>query len=443
MLQHSQLAKLVYGRELPAGDVRHQALREWYDGAVVRYLKDRGIARVFGTIDDEIPSEELAWWVQHAYRAGQMGFEPGVTQSAKTIADTQLVNMVAPFMRHWIIGTLNRARLEQRRAEGVIRPEHWVSTYVSSACHWAGYDELRRSCGLSPAFFDLDACWIQVYWRWNQAEAVIYPTETGPISSAAWEGARDGYDDGNVLLLARAMVAALPPAERPAWTERLEKIVGMREDSFIRFADRPVGVGAPVTRMGWLEGRVFRAYDAARLRAAKSKLLDAVEELAAKAPVQKAASDFGLHPLVRDGKACFRVPEGMAWAERATRFLARAGGDLKMEPVRPEKVDPADPWPVFFLGTFAELKRALPVLARHPDLQDLGEGWPKSGGYVLRFVQKPLERKKGERAPEAAESMVLVCGDEAGAAKAEANLANAITPAKGLYSHWLLKHRGN
>ncbi|MCC7519002.1 MAG: hypothetical protein IT578_07450 [Verrucomicrobiae bacterium] len=441
--RHMELTKQIYGRELPSADVRHQAVREWYEGAVVRYLKDRGIPRVFGTIDDEIPSEELAWWVQHAHRAIQMGFEPGVTQSAKTIADTQLINMVAPFMKHWIVGTLNKAKMDQRRAEGVIRPEHWVTTYVSSACHWSGYDELRGSCGLNPAFFDLDACWIQVYYRWNQAEAVIFPTETGPISSASWEGARDGLDDGNLLLLARAMAAALPPAERASWTERLEKIVGMREDSFIRFMDRPVGVGAPVTRMGWKEGRAFRSYDAGRFRAAKTKLLDLVEELAAKAPVQKAAADFGLHPLVRDGKARFRVPEGMAWAERACRFLMKAGGDLKTDTVRSEKVDPKDPWPVFFLGTFTELKRRLPELAGHPDLRDLGDGWPKPGSYVVRFVRKPVERKKGERMVEAPESMVLVCGDDAGAAKAEANLPNVVTPAKGLYSHWFLKHRDN
>lgn len=443
LLQHGPLIKQVYGRDLPSGDVRRQALREWYEGSVVRYLKDRGIPRVFGTIDDEIPSEELAWWVQHAWRAIQMGFEPGVTQSAKTLADTQLVNMVAPFMKHWIVGTLNKAMLEQRRAEGVIRPEHWVSTYESSACHWKTYDQLRASCGLSPAFFDLDACWIQVYWRWNQAEAAIYPTETGPISSAAWEGARDGLDDGNSLLLARAMIAGLPLAERAAWSARLEKIVGMREDSFLRFMDRPVGVGAPVTRMGEKKGHVFQAYDAARLRAAKTQLLDLVEELIGKAPIQRAAADFGLHPIVRDGTACFRVPEGMAWAERAARFLAKAGGDLKMDPVRPEKVDAKAPWPIFFFGTFAELQRMFPELARHPDLRDLGEAWPKPGSYALRFLRKPVTPRKGERAVEAPESMVLICGDEAGAAKAEANLLQVITPAKGLYSHWLLKHREN
>jgi hypothetical protein len=443
LLQHSGLTKLIYGRELPAGDVRHQAVREWYEGAVVRYLKDRGLPRVFGTIDDEIPSEELAWWVQHAHRAIQMGFEPGVTQSAKTIADTQLINMVAPFMKHWIVGTLNKARMDQRRAEGIIRPEHWVTTYVSSATHWAGYDQLRGACGLNPAFFDLDACWIQVYYRWNQAEAVIYPGETGPISSAAWEGARDGLDDGNYLLLAQAMVAALPTEERAAWTERIEKIVGQREDSFIRFMDRPVGVGAPVTQMGSLQGRSFRPYDAARLRVAKQKLLDMVAELTERAPVQRAGADFGLHPLVRDGKALLRVPEGMAWADRACRFLAKAGGELKMNPVRPEKVDPKDPWGVFFLGTFAELKRLLPEMASQPDLRDLGENWPVAGSYVVRFVKKPVERKKGERPVEVPESWVLLCGDEAGAAKAEAALLNVITPPKSQYSHWLLKHRGN
>ena len=137
-------------------------------------------------------------------------------------------------MRHWIVGTLHKSTLDKRRAEGIILPEHWLTTYHSSANHWQPYAQMRGHCGLNPAFFDLDACWIQTYYRWNQGEAVIYPGETGPTGSAAWEGARDGLDDGNLLLLARALVRALPD---PAFGEfgSLEQSWASARPRFVRF----------------------------------------------------------------------------------------------------------------------------------------------------------------------------------------------------------------
>ncbi len=445
-LGQRELTEQIYGRQLPPGDIRQQAVMEWYTGEVVRYLTDRGLPRVFATIDDEIPAEKLAWWVQHAHRASQMGFEPGVTQSAALLADDERLGMVAPFMKYWIVGSLNRGVLEQRRGEGIVRSEHWTTTYVSSACHWVGYDALRLACGLTPAFFGLDACWIQVYYRGKQGEAVIYPGPTGPISSASWEGARDGLDDGNILLVARAMVAALPPAERSAWAERIEQVVGMRDDSLIRFVDGPSHVGVPTTALAAGRSRGAPGAQAERVRLAKTSLLDIVEELSSRVPVQKASANLGLRPIVRDGKACFRVPEGMPWADRACRFLAAAGGDLGMDPVRAEPVSPQDPGPVFFFGTFAQLQELLPGLAGQPGLEDLGASWPQRGSYVVRFVPQPGKLppsgKSGLVGHPVPESMLIVCGDEAGGTVAEANLINVVTPAKGTYSHWLTRHAG-
>jgi hypothetical protein len=441
MSKHSRLTQLIYGRTVSAGDLRQAIVREWYDGSAVRYFKDRGITRIFAIIDDEIPSEKLAWWVQHAYRSIQMGFEPGVTQSAKTIADENLMNMISPFMKYWVIGTMQKSMMDLRRSQGLIRPEDRVITYHSSANHWQKYDQMRGRCGLDTAFFDLDACWIQTYDRfYSQSQTVVYPCENGPISSAAWEGARDGLDDGNFLLLARAMVAALPDAERKNYQNRLEGIVGMREDSFIRFSDQASDVGT-LTRMGSLTGKAFRPYRTNQFRMAKQKLLDLIEELSDEVPVQKASASFGLHPLMKDGVSAFRIPEGTRYSDRVCTFLSKAAGNLKHVPPRPEKVDKKNPYPVFFFGTVAELKTHLPELAAHPDLKDIGENYPAKGNYIIRFVQKPAkgkqEKKLAENAPE---SMLLLVGDEAGATRAETNLINVITYPRTQYSHWLLKH---
>jgi len=432
---HSRLTSQIYGRTFPSGDMRQQVVQEWYYREVTQYLKDRGLTRIFGIIDDEIPSEKLAWWVQHAYRCLQMGVEPGVTQSAETIASSLRVNLVAPFMKYWVIGTLHKASIDLRRKQNLIKPEHRVLTYHSSANHWQPYSNTRGHCGLNSAYFDLDACWIQTYYRWRQSEAIIYHGDKGPTSSAAWEGARDGLDDGNMLRLARAMVAALPDSEqRDALTIRVEAIVGMREDSLVRFKDRMSGVGM-VTAMV--------RYDTVFFREAKRRLLDLVVELSSVVPVQKAGVNFGLHALIRNGVALYRVPAGMLLADKAAGFLVSAAGALEFRRPLPVKVDALNPYPVFFVGSLQELRTLLPTLANHPDLSDLDDLYPRAGEYVLRFVRRKPDLKKKESEEQMLESMLVIAPDEAGVEKALTVMLNVVTPPRSLYSHWLITYRSS
>lgn len=417
---HNRITQRIYGKTLPTGDVRQMIVQEWYTRELSRYFKDRGLARVLVTIDDEIPGEKLAWWVQHAYRSIQMGVDPGVTQSAATIRDDQKMNMVAPFMKYWIIGTLHKGSIDQRRIEGIIKSEHWVTTYHSSANHWQPYANTRAVCGLNSAFFDLDACWIQCYYRWRQSEAIIYPDEDGPISSAAWEGARDGLDDGNLLLLARVLTAGLPDAaQRTTFEARIEKIVGMREDSLIHFVDRLTGVGT-VTAMD--------RQDTTLMRLAKEALLTLVDELAVVAPVQRAAVNHGLRPIIRDGRACFQIPDNLPMASKADAFLKQAAGRLAYEADSLLAGIPEPTQPLLFVGTLEQLTTRLPVLAETPELADLCEVYPRPGEYVLRYVRHPAPAtKKGVEPVEPAECMLIVAGDAAGADKALANLLNVLT----------------
>jgi hypothetical protein len=441
MSKHSGLTKMVYGELLPPTDIRHTVIMEWYYREAVRYMKDRGIFRVLAIIDDEIPSEKMAWWVQHAYRAIQMGFEPGVTMSAATIEDDTVMNIISPFMKYWVIGTMSKDMMDLRRAEGLLKPEDRVITYHSSANHWQEYDQMRGRCGLDTAFFDLDACWIQTYDRfYDQRQAVVYPGENGPISSAAWEGARDGLDDGNLLLLARSMIGALPAAEQKSYLDRLEGIVGMREDSLIRFSNRLSELGT-VTTMGSISKNTIRPYRTFHFRTAKQRLLYLIEELAGKVPVQKASASFGLgqHPIFQDGMPLFTIPKGMVYAERAATFLLKAAGGLECAAPQIEDVDPKNPYPVFFFGTLAELKKLLPALAEHPEMQDVNNDYPAKSNYIIRFLQKPADAKSKVAAGRPAESMVILVADEEGAERAEVNLINIVTYPRTQYSHWLVK----
>ncbi len=444
MSKHSNLTRLIYGAAQPPASYRQAIIREWYEGAAVRYFKDRGILRVFAIIDDEIPSERLAWWVQHAFRSIQMGFEPGVTLAASTIADDQLMSIVGPFMKYWVIGSMNKPTMDLRFAENSFKPEHRVVTYHSSANHWQKYDQMRGRCGLDTAFYNLDACWIQTYDRfYSQIQSVVYPGEKGPISSAAWEGARDGLDDGNYLLLARALAAALPEPERTTEQAKIERIVGMSEDSLIQFYERPSDHGM-VTLMGRHQGKAFRPYRTCDFREAKRQLLHKVVELSTQAPVQKASAWLGLHPIVRDGQPVFKVPAGIAQADRAAAFIVKAVADqhLALVAPTPEPVDLENPYPVFFMGSLDELSKKIPLLRNHPNLADLDEHYPSPGNYVIRFLPRLEMLKNGVVKTDAStESMVILSGDETGLDRAEANLIKVVTQSKTQYSHWLLTHR--
>jgi hypothetical protein len=437
MQNHARLTKLIYGRTFPLGDIRQQAVKEWYIRELSRYLRDKGITRVLVTIDDEIPSEELAWWCQHAYRSIKMGLEPGVTQSAATIADDTRINMVAPFMKYWIIGTLNKKMMDKRRAQGIIKPEHWVTTYHSSANHWQPYDQMRGHCGLNCAYFGLDACWIQVYYRWRQSEAVIYPGKTGPIDSAAWEGARDGLDDANLYLLANSMIKALPDEKsKGIYGGKLAEIVGDKKNSIVRFADRVSGVGIVTS--------IENNPDTAVFRNVKRKLFALIAELKPLVPIQKANVVYARHPLIVNGVSAFSIPRGMRTAPKVEAFLAKVAGGLEFTAPKPEKVDPKSPYPILFCGTLAELRVFSPELAKNSALAGIDDKYPKQGSYAIRFARKPLKRgktKKGAKKPRLEDqplSMVVITTTPESEDKVFNLLANIVTQPKSQYTQWLL-----
>jgi hypothetical protein len=361
-----------------------------------------------------------------------MGVEPGVTQSAETIADDKIMNIVAPFMKYWIIGTLHKDSIDQRRAQNLIKPEHRLITYHSSANHWQPYSNTRGHCGFNPAYFDLDACWIQTYYRWNQSEAIIYPGDKGPTSSAAWEGARDGLDDGNYLRLARVMTEALQsPEVREQYRARIEEIVGTNETSLIRFQDKMGGSGMVTSMVG---------YNTADFCKAKTLLLQLITELADIVPVQKASADFGLHHLICNGVVQFDILREMTFAAKAKQFITESAGALEFDQINMVSVEDRLSNPILFMGTFQELKKILPELSEHSDLSDISQQYPCAGNYVVRFVRHQLEPKSKERLEDQPESMLIICGDEDGADKALSLLGNVVTQPRSQYSHWLINH---
>jgi hypothetical protein len=422
MQGQSHLTRLIYGTTFPSGDVRQLAVQEWFYREITRYLKDRGITRTLCTIDDEIPSEKMAWWVQHAFRSSQMGLEPGVTISAKTIESDTIMNIISPFMPYWIIGTFGKESLDLRRKQGLIKADDWVTTYHSSAVHFQPYDEMRGHCGIRNAWVGLDACWIQAYDRFYSSEHVVYPGPDGPISSAAWEGARDGVDDANLFLLATNLCANISnEKERASFERQIAQYVGSDEKSIIRILDKPSSFG--------ILSEISNNPDTFAFRTMKSGLLRLIGEMAKKVPVQKANVLFEKIPLIHDGVPCFKIAGDIA---QSTDFFKSCAGAL--ESSSPETASAKEERDIFFCGTLAQLSSLFPSLAAHPTLADLSKNYPVAGNYVIRTIEFPADSKKNLPA---STTILIIGGDEEGTARGLKILSRVLSFPKGQYSHWL------
>jgi len=177
-----QVSRLISGNEkLAPESEEHGRIRRWLLGETVAYLREKGFRHIAATIDDEIPFDRFPLWVQKAREAKAIGYATGVTTSLGTLANPVYLKMLAEQSDYWIIGSLNDVLLGQARRNGFIEPSDWVETYCSSANFWRRYEFMRRWAGWWPVFFELDSVWIQEYWRWNPAAAVIFPDDVnGP-----------------------------------------------------------------------------------------------------------------------------------------------------------------------------------------------------------------------------------------------------------------------
>jgi hypothetical protein len=436
---HNSLTKTIYGCTFPDGDIRQQIIRDWYFGQVVKYFKDRGIPRIMATIDDEIPVEKYPCWTMHAYDLRKLGVMTAVTQNAKLLERQEYLSMLSPFMNYWILGTLHKPTLDQRRSQNVIKPEDWLTTYNATANHWRSYESMR-GWGIWLGYMELDACWIQCYWRWKQTEAIIYPGEDGPYSSAAWEGARDGLDDGNYYVIALNMISALPPDDKIEFGQRLKEIISTSPKSLISITEKMDETGI-IDAVGRFRGKAFISPSENDFREMKARLLALITEMSHKVPVQAASVNFGDHAVLREGKSVFKIPENMTFQAYAMKFFELASNKLDYSPPVPEKTGEHDS--IFFIGTMKELNRLLPQLAKTRELSDLGQGYPLAGNFVVRFVKNetPSQKAGGKQVSSTpAYSMLIIVADKAGAKKALDLLPRVVTYPRNLYSQSLPAH---
>jgi len=380
-----QVSRMIFGDDGLAPDSEeHRRIRRWLLGQIPLYLREKGFRRILTTIADEIPFDLFHTWVEKAKEAKSLGFAPGVTTSLLTLADPVHLKMLAGPSDYWIIGTLNDTLLDRARRQGHIEPNDWVETYCSSANFWQRYEFMRRWAGWWPAFFELDAVWIQEYWRWKQAAAVIFPDDVnGPKSSGAWEGCRDGLEDANYYLMALDLVRALESQPQTAELGRkarreLEGIAGKRQDSTVRFAYQKTRTGELLQCL---------TLDTHAFRTAKAALLELIVRYRDRLPHRGATVKWGEIAIAREGEPQFSVAFGRDLEEAAEAIREHIERRIGMRKCRVVGLDTAltsegGVIAVVSRDDAAFLKR----LADSGIDPGISPTYPASGSYLIREV---------------------------------------------------------
>ncbi len=411
------LAQAIYADPaMKREDPRHLQVRQWATGQIVGYIRDKGYRTLLGNIDDEIAHDKFPQWVKEATWARQAGFAPGVTTSNATLLNDHFLDAIAPTMEYWIVGTINKPLLDKLRAAGRIKSVR-LETYDSSATFWRSYEEERVSCGIAPGYYEIDGCWIQSYYRWNQGEAIIFPSPEGPTSTAAWEGARDGVDDANLYQTVLAMVRALEAAEHPGAGEaraRLNKIIGTESGALLPAVSVASQLGE-LTKISAKDTSVFRE--------AKRQMLLLMEDIAGKLPAPGLTLTYAGRPLSSASKPLFELSCSPAATQAGEAFLARlkaldpslakplaANGELQIILALQKDYAPSDP--------------SLKTLAA-----DLTPSYPGPESYVIRDAKTAAGKP----------AIVIIGADEKGLAKGVDALAMFVEYAKTDWAQYLAR----
>jgi hypothetical protein len=268
------VSKMIYGNEVLPESAEHGRIRKWLWGEIFRFIEEQGFRRIFVKIDDETPTDKFPVWVKAAQELKSVGFKTLLTTSNHLMELPDWTRFINPSLDWWQIGTVNDQNIAARLKTGDIDAADLLWSYTGSATIWQPYELLRSSCGFANAYPGLQGFHLHEYWRWNQGACIIFYTPAGPVGSPAWEGARDGFDDAEYYLYAKALIGTLSAQEQAPAKKQLAGIAGTEADSIVKFSYQSEGSQGVLLHLDNPEIRIFRA--------AKKRLLELIVELGKK-----------------------------------------------------------------------------------------------------------------------------------------------------------------
>ncbi|MCM8785494.1 MAG: DUF5107 domain-containing protein [Candidatus Omnitrophica bacterium] len=192
---------------------------KWMIKELARYLEEKGYTyrdRILKFVD-EMPAEFYPKMADIGNMYNNLGWR--VLHTCFPVRSKIQMSILNPSTDFWHGPIPEEKDREERIKEGNLDLTDEIWTYSGWGAVWASY-ESRRTFAWRCISNNLNGMHLHVYYRGSLADALIFPSEDGPIPSAAWEGARDGVEDGQYFYLAKQWIKNLK--ENNVWDERLK-----------------------------------------------------------------------------------------------------------------------------------------------------------------------------------------------------------------------------
>ena len=280
------VTKMIYGEETGSESQEHNRIRKWLWSEISRFFEEMGFRERFAKIDDETPHDKFPIWKQAGDELKSVGFKTLMTTSNPLIESEKWSRSINPSLDWWQIGSVNPKNIEARLNAGDIDADDLLWSYTGVGTMWQSYENMREMCGIRQAYAGISGLHIHEYFRSAQNSAIIFYTSDGPVGSPAWEGARDGYDDAEYYLQAKALIETLPQKEQSYYKKQLGEVAGMNGESILKFAYQQNGSQGMQLRLKNPDTKAFRK--------AKKVLLKTIRELELKTTLPGRLSFAGM-----------------------------------------------------------------------------------------------------------------------------------------------------
>ena len=278
---------------------------------IARYLRDRGYpgADLWCKYKDEQPAttypsmaDEVRWAVENGWRP--------FTTVHNLLAKPGHLSILNPRfdMFQGAFSTLDD--LQARLDDGTLEPDDEIWMYQGWGATWREYTDNRRPGWFSAAAL-LDGYHVHVYYRWSMTDAVIFPSESGPSSSPAWEAMRDGMADAQWVTLARRWIERLERAS--AEDARLQPVVADARErlaSAIGGEDALVPLSKMRDRLLWVDRIDPTQFTLPRAEQARAIVLDLLEDLRPQVKALGPSLYYDGQTLAEEGDVRVRITSG-------------------------------------------------------------------------------------------------------------------------------------
>ncbi|MCM8818849.1 MAG: DUF5107 domain-containing protein [Candidatus Omnitrophica bacterium] len=192
---------------------------KWMIKELARYLEEKGYTyrdRILKFVD-EMPAEFYPKMAEIGKMYNNLGWR--ILHTCFPIRSKIQMSILNPSTDFWHGPIPEEKDKEERIKEGNLDLTDEIWTYIGWGAVWESY-ESRRSFAWRCFSNNLNGMHLHVYYRGSLSDALIFPSEDGPIASAAWEGARDGVEDAQYFYLAKQWITNLK--ENNIWNEKLK-----------------------------------------------------------------------------------------------------------------------------------------------------------------------------------------------------------------------------